>query len=199
MRSGAGGASVSTAVPILPPSCASRPLWPIRWAISAVVVDFPLVPVIAMNGLPGACARRSRTKISTSPMISTPWLLARSTVQCGLGWVSGTPGASTSVSTDAQSSSRRSATGIPAALAASTWAGLSSQAETSAPPATRDLAVANPEPPRPKSATRLPRNVDAGIIDHLSFSVARPIIASPTEMIQNRTTTWLSVHPSFSK
>lgn len=184
---------------MLPPSWASRPLAPIRWAISAVVVDLPLVPVIAMNGLPGECARLSRTKISTSPMISTWCRLASSAAQCGLGWVSGTPGDSTSACCAAQSISRRSATGTPSPRAASTCAGLSSQAATLAPPAISDLAVASPDPPSPNSATLRPSKVEAAIIPHLNFRVASPIMARPTEIIQNRTTTWLSVQPSFSK
>ena len=49
-----GGASDRIAVPILPPSCASMPAEAARWAISAVVVDLPLVPVMATNGAPGA-------------------------------------------------------------------------------------------------------------------------------------------------
>ena len=49
-----GGSSDRIAVPILPPSCASWPADAARWAISAVVVDLPLVPVMATNGAPGA-------------------------------------------------------------------------------------------------------------------------------------------------
>ena len=41
-------------------------------------------------------------------MISTPALRASTTVQCGAGWVSGTPGASTSAAIVRQSASRKS-------------------------------------------------------------------------------------------
>ena len=53
------------------PSATSRPASE-RWAISAVVVDLPLVPVIATNGASGARAPRSRQNNSMSPMISIP-------------------------------------------------------------------------------------------------------------------------------
>ena len=91
-----GGSSDRIAVPILPPSCASKPAAARRCAISAVVVDLPLVPVMAMNGASGAMCRRSRQNSSMSPITSAPALRASSTVQCGSGCVSGTPGASTS-------------------------------------------------------------------------------------------------------
>jgi hypothetical protein len=44
----------------------------IRCAISAVVVDLPLVPVMATNGASGACGARSRQNSSMSPITSTP-------------------------------------------------------------------------------------------------------------------------------
>ena len=56
-----------------------------RCAISAVVVDLPLVPVMATNGASGAMRRRSRQNSSMSPIISTPAARACSTVQCGVG------------------------------------------------------------------------------------------------------------------
>ncbi|MNL27815.1 hypothetical protein D3C87_1494320 [compost metagenome] len=186
-------------MPILPPSCVSRPESLRIWAISAVVVDLPFVPVMAMKGQSGACARRSRMKSSISPIISTPAARARSTDQCGFGCVSGTPGASTKDEKECQSIVRRSAVVIPSASALATLSGLSSKATTSAPPATSARAVTRPEPPSPKSATFLPLNDETGIIAHLSFSVARPSSARPTEMIQKRMTTWLSVQPFFSK
>ena len=49
-----------------------------------------------------------------SPMTSTPAARASPTVQCGVGWVSGTPGASTSAAIFDQSIARRSAVGMPA-------------------------------------------------------------------------------------
>ncbi len=80
------------AVPILPPNCTSRPAVRRIWATSAVVVDLPLVPVIATKGARGAIFARSRQKSSMSPTISTPASLASLADQCGSGWVSGTPG-----------------------------------------------------------------------------------------------------------
>ena len=60
----AGGLSDKIAVPILPPSCASMPADATRCASSAVVVDLPLVPVMATKGESGATARRSRQNSS---------------------------------------------------------------------------------------------------------------------------------------
>ena len=132
-------------------------------------------------------------------MTSTPAAFARSTVQCGLGWVSGTPGASTSAAKPRQSAAERSTSAKPAAAARSRAFASSSQAATSAPPATSARSVDRPEPPRPNSAT-LPT---AKGLDrrhrHLSFSVARPIIASTKAMIQKRMTICGSDQPSCSK
>ena len=94
---------------MLPPICTSLPALRRMCAISAVVVDLPLVPVMAMNGERGACLRRSRQNSSMSPITSTPACCASFTLQCGSGWVSGTPGASSSAETFDQSSERRSA------------------------------------------------------------------------------------------
>ena len=57
---------------MFPPSATSRPASRSTWAISAVVVDLPLVPVIATNGASGARTARSREKSSMSPTIGTP-------------------------------------------------------------------------------------------------------------------------------
>ena len=56
------------AVPILPPTWVSWPAQCMRCAISAVVVDFPLVPVTATNGDRGAWRRLSRQNSSMSPI-----------------------------------------------------------------------------------------------------------------------------------
>ena len=45
------------AVPMLPPTCTSRPAALRMCAVSAVVVDLPLVPVMAMNGTSKLCVR----------------------------------------------------------------------------------------------------------------------------------------------
>src|SRR5690606_100426 len=130
---------------------------------SAVVVDLPLVPVMATKGERGACARRSRQNSSMSPMTSMPHSRARRTLQCGSGWVSGTPGASTSASKREKSASTRSAVAMPALTASSIAAVRSSVATTSAPPAMSALALASPDAPRPTTATRLPRIVSTAI------------------------------------
>src|SRR4029077_18606159 len=135
-----------------------------RGAVSAVVVDLPLVPVMATNGTVGARCRRSRQNSSMSPITSTPAARARAADQCGAGCVSGTPGASTSAATRDQSTSRRSAVGMPALVALTTESALSSQPMTSAPPASSALALASPDPPRPKMATFFPAKTLTGIM-----------------------------------
>src|SRR5438046_2773314 len=74
----------------------------------------------------------------------------------GAGGVSGTPGLKTSAASFPQSIWRRSAVGMPAWLASSTLSGLSSNATTSAPPASSALALARPDPASPNSATFRP-------------------------------------------
>ncbi len=185
-------------MPILPPICTSLPKARKRCAISAVVVDLPLVPVMATDGALGACARRSRQKISISPMISTPASCAFFTVQCGSGCVSGTPGDKTKEENCDQSACPRSTGANPSPSAFSRADGLSSQAATAAPPAFSASAVARPEPPRPNSATRLPAKVVAAIIQR-TFSVDRPTSASTKAMIQKRTTICDSDQPNCSK
>ena len=152
------------AVPMLPPICTSRPAERRMWAMSAVVVDLPLVPVMATKGASGQPLARSRQNSSTSPMISTPAALALATVQCGAGWVSGTPGARTRAAKRLQSASFRSSTLKPAAAAASRLRTVSSAAMTAAPPASSARQVASPERPRPKTATVLPANVVTGVM-----------------------------------
>src|ERR1700675_3700380 len=102
-----------------------------------------------------------------SPITSTAAFCASVTTQCGAGCVSGTPGARTSAVILVQSACRRSAVGMPAALAFAMLAASSSQAITSAPPANSALALASPEPPSPNSATFLPAKVVTGITTQL--------------------------------
>ena len=152
-----GGADVAAHLHVAP---AARRMW----AISAVVVDLPLVPVMARKGASGAILARSRQNSSTSPMISTPAARAFSTVQCGAGCVSGMPGARTRAANARQSAVRRSATGMPALAAASRLLALSSAAATAAPPASRARQVARPERPSPNTATVRPANEVTGIM-----------------------------------
>src|SRR5690606_26013123 len=105
-----------------------------------------------------------RLNSSMSPTISTPAARASTALQCGSGWVSGTPGDSTKQENEGQSACRRSAVAMPARQACSTASLLSSQAVTRAPPAMSARAVASPDPPRPNSATLFPANVETGII-----------------------------------
>ncbi len=79
------------------------------WPISAVVVDLPLVPVMATTRgrLCSGAAFTARAKSSISPITGTPAARAAATVQCGAGWVKGTPGATTSAAKSDQSAAFR--------------------------------------------------------------------------------------------
>src|SRR6478735_5831166 len=162
--SDAKGGRSSTALPILPPSATRLPACSRRWAVSAVVVDLPLVPVMTMT-LPGLpCFARSRKNSSVSPITGTPASFAFSTLQCGLGWVSGTPGASTSAAKSHQASDFRSRRGMFSADAATLAVSLSSQAIISAPPAKRERAAGRPLSPRPNTAIFRPLKAVTGIM-----------------------------------
>src|SRR3954454_19679730 len=115
------------------------------------------------NGASGACRRRSRQNSSMSPITSIAASRAFNTLQCGTGWVRGTPGASTSAAKLAQETLRKSAVMKPACAALATLSALSSAAITSAPPAFKAWQHASPEPPRPKTATVLPAKEVTGI------------------------------------
>src|SRR4051812_3949066 len=158
-----GGSSDRIAVPIFPPTCTSWPASRIRWPTSAVVVDLPLVPVMATNGASGTWRRRSRQNSSMSPITSTEAACAASTVQCGAGWVSGTPGVSTSAAKFCHDTLRKSAVMKPAFAASASFSLESSLAMTSAPPAFRAWQLASPEPPSPNTATVLPAKQVTGI------------------------------------
>ena len=184
---------------MLPPIATSRPASPRTWAISAVVVDLPLVPVIATSGASGARAARSRAKSSMSPMTATPAAAALSTVQCGLGWVSGTPGARTNAAKPRQSAAERSTGAKPARRRARAPSRRRPRPRLRRRRPRARASVDRPEPPRPNSATRRSAESLDRRHRHLSFSVARPIIASTKAMIQKRMTICGSDQPSCSK
>ncbi len=185
-----GGSSDRTGVPILPPSCASRPADASRCAISAVVVDLPLVPVMATNGASGTFAARSRQNISMSPMISTPAASARlhRPVRLGMGQrharrqhqrgEAAPVGAPEIDDRDALGRGRRHAVSR-----------LSSQAATigAAGGQRRGGAPAAAEAEDGDLPSSEARGRDQGA-PHLIFSVERPIRASITATIQKRMT-----------
>src|SRR5882757_3933023 len=148
---------------MLPPIWVSYPATFIRCAISAVVVDLPLVPVMATNGASGAWRRRSRQNNSMSPITSQPAWRAISTDQCGAGCVSGAPGVRIRAEKFAHDTLRRSAVMKPAWAALATLSAESSPAITSAPPAFKAWQLASPDPPRPNTATVLPAKDVTGI------------------------------------
>ena len=165
------------------------------------MVDLPLVPVMATNGAPGAHGARSRQNSSMSPITGTPACCASRTVQCGVGWVSGTPGASTSAAILDQSTVRKSAVGMPAALAFATLCCIVVVAD--------DIGAAGKQragADQPRAAQAEHRDLFARKgrdRDHeqsyLNFKVDSPASASTTETIQKRMTICGSVQPSCSK
>ncbi len=162
-----------------------------------MVVDLPLVPVMATNGERGARLRRSRQNSSMSPITSTPACCASVTLQCGSGCVSGTPGASSSAETFDQSSERRSAVVMPAAAALASDAALSSNAIDVRAAGLERLRAGQSRAAEPEQGDGLPGKAGGG--DHRSLSVASPASASTIEMIQNRITICDSVQPCCSK
>ena len=162
-----------------------------------MVVDLPLVPVMATNGECGASLRRSRQNNSTSPITSTWALFARTTDQCGDGWVSGTPGASSSAEIFDQS------------IVAQVFGGDAGRArlleacravvERDHLGAARNQSLRAGEPRAAEPEQRDFLSSKAGDRDHRSLSVANPASASTIAMIQNRITICDSVQPSCSK
>src|SRR5262245_44426824 len=119
-----------------------------------------------------------------SPIVSTPAARARPTTQCGAGCVSGTPGASTRAAIAGQSARCKSTTSNPAFFALAADSALSSQASTLAPPARKACALANPESPRPKMATRLPAKDLTGITLRPSSRLAAALRANSSSQLQ---------------
>ena len=105
-----------------------------RWPISAVVVDLPLVPVMATScaPVPGDFALED---FRVADDLDARRLAPSRRSSAARDASSGTPGLSTSASSCAKSMSRRSTIGKPACRALSTAGSESSQANTSAPPA----------------------------------------------------------------
>ena len=197
-----GGSSVSTARPILPPICASRPADFRICAISAVVVDLPLVPVMAMNGASGACARAlAREQLDIADDLDAG--AARQfdgPVRLGMRQRhAGRQHEGRKARPVRRRADRRSRCRSPRPCA--TLSGLSSQASTSR--AARHQRTRRREPraaeAEERDASCRRRSVTGIIGAHLSLRVDRPTSARMTAMIQKRITTWLSVQPSFSK
>src|SRR5205085_5161240 len=154
--------------PILPPACASNPQAFSTCAINAVVVDFPLVPVIATTGarpFVPAAGRIVRANNSTSPITSAPPLRARRTTACGCGCVRAMPGLRINAATVSQGHETQLGTLAPYDAATSRLASLSSRAKTSAPPALNASIADRPERARPNTPTVLPRKQVTSIMN----------------------------------
>ena len=162
-----------------------------------MVVDLPLVPVMATNGEFGASLRRSRQNSSTSPITSTLAFFASTTDQCGAGCVSGTPGVSSSADIFDQSILRRSAVAMPAARAFVDAGRAVVEGDHLGAARDQSLRARQPRAAEPEQRDLL--SSKAGDRDHRSLSVASPASASTIAMIQNRITICDSVQPSCSK
>ena len=130
-------------------------------------------------------------------MISTSALCASVTLQCGLGWVSGTPGASTSAAMPVQSIARRSC-GVEALLARLGDARLV-VVEGDDLGAALDQRRRRQQSGLAEAEDRDRLAGERGDRDHRNFSDARPASASTTATIQKRITICGSVQPSCSK
>ena len=163
-RSAAGGSSARMAVPMLPPICTSRPAARRMWAISAVVVDLPLVPVMAMNGASGAeLGALAAEQLDVADDLDAGGLgLSDRPVRLGMG--ERHAGRQHEGREPASSRRRQILDGKARRRAASRPAALSSAATTVAPPAARARQVAMPEMPRPNTATVRPANVVMGVM-----------------------------------
>ena len=164
--------------------------------ISAVVVDLPLVPVMATKR---AWPSASRHRSSMSQMTSTPAAFAmhdrmrRRMRERHAGRKDEAfellPGPVARIGRRAAERRGLFARLLPVV-----------PDETSAaPPATAARTVARPLRASPKTPIALPSRWVSGTTSYLSFSVERPISASTTATIQKRITTCDSVQPSCSK
>ena len=135
-----------------------------------------------------------------SPMTGTPAASARLTVQCGSGWVSGTPGD--------KHEQREARASRPAARSTSAKPAATARfARRCAVVPGGDLGAAGDERAR-RRQSRAAEAEDGDALAaqgldrrhrHLSFSEARPTIASTKAMIQKRMTICGSDQPSCSK
>ena len=178
----------------------SRPASRRICAISAVVVDLPLVPVMATNGAVRRAARRARgEQLDVADDLDAGRLGARrrsSAARDGSAARRATAPGRRSAPVGAGEIDQRKARGARAFARA---ASLSSQAATSAPPATSARAVDEARAAEAEHGDACPaKRRDRGH-RHLSFSVARPTSASTKAMIQKRMTICGSDQPSCSK
>ena len=175
------------------------------WPISAVVVDLPLVPVIAMTRRAPVLLRARRgSRARTVPCrrsLRHRRLAPGARRGCGSGWVSGTPGLRISALISSHGQRSHGSSAIAPSRAAWRAASLSSQANTRAPPAFKRAR-------RRQAGARQPEDADClfpeELLDrdhrpHRSFNVESPISASTTAMIQKRITMVGSLQPSCSK
>ena len=184
---------------MLPPSATSRPASLSTWAISAVVVDLPLVPVTATNGASGARAARSRAKSSMSPTIGDARFLGE--LHRPVRFRMGQRHAGREHEQPEAPPVGRGEIGEPKPGRGCALARLGAVVPG------RDLGAAFDE----RAQRRQARAAEAEDRDalaakgfdrrhrHLSFSEARPTIASTKAMIQKRMTICGSDQPSCSK
>ncbi len=168
-------------------------------AISAVVVDLPLVPVIATNGalLRARGAFPGEQLDVADDLRRPPPSRARPSSAAWDGSAARRARApKPRISTNPPFADRPAQT--PASAACSRAASLSSQAATVAPPAQARAASRRPSRRGRTKRRACPQGIDRRH-RHLNFRVARPTIASTMAIIQKRMTICGSDQPSCSK
>ena len=196
MRFGANGSSAKIGVPILPPICTSRPALCRICAVRYVVVDLPLVPVMATNGAAGAVLRT----------LAAEQLDVADDLDPGFARLGHHPMRLRMGERHARRQHQRRhlrpvdvaqvSVASPAACASAIFAASSSKQTTLAPPAFKRCGA--DEPGIAEAEHGHPFAGEDGDRDHRSFKVASPASASTTATIQNRITICGSVQPSCS-
>ena len=182
------------------PSATSRPASRRICAISAVVVDLPLVPVMATNGASGARARAlAAEEFDVADDLDAGRLGALDRPMRLRDGSAARPARGRARRSRSSRRRRDRPTRSPRRGARARAFSSSSQAATSAPPATSARAVERPGAAEPEQRDLAAAEGRDRRHAHLSFSVDRPTIASTKAMIQKRMTICGSDQPSCSK
>ncbi len=183
---------------MLPPTVTLKPAISSIRPVSAVVVDFPFVPVIAITR-PSSHLEAS----STSPITATPRARAAAMTGCS----DGTPGLNTTRSALVKVSSLWPPSSSPTPSASSARASATSDrvsdSVTRAPRRTSSSAAAIPLRAAPATVIRFPATSNAFMLlfcsCHRSFNVVRLNNAKMIATITKRVITFGSLQPINSK
>ena len=135
---------------MLPPTATAIPAAWRQWPTSAVVVDFPFVPVIPTMRAAGCASIAISISLTTLTLCSVASLAAG----CGAGCACAIPGLITIRSISVQGQSDQERRCAPSgSCSVVLW---SSARNTVAPAASRDAAAARPDLPSPRTPTIFP-------------------------------------------